>query len=366
MKTQHVKKIASFDGYVLEGKLTLPAGNDEIPKLVVFVTGTGPSTYENRDIYQDVEVCMFEPITDELARRGIAFFVHNQRGIHLSDNAPLFYEMDEDEYHTYLPSNSVEDIYYAISELKTNSRLKNSKVYLLGMSEGTVIAPLFAEKYPDMVDALFLWGYVNNDLRDTLIWQLSGGSFVSLFNEYFETDEAGRISKEAFECGQKEMLTAMGLGDDAFEVCDLNHDGFIDKEEMIALGKKLIGFDSDTLLTAIDSNDDNWLMAGENLGGMKLTSGWFKQHFDLGSNMDRLEKLNLPIFIFHGTLDMNCDVQGVYDVYKRFQKLGKNNLKTYVFKGYDHGLGIAQYLVTNEMPESIKTIYDTIDGIPIG
>ena len=365
MKERRIMKIPSFDGYSLEGKLALPKGEDEVSKLVVFITGTGPSTYENRDIVDGTDVNMFEGFSNEFSKRGIAYFMHNQRGIHVNDNPPLFYDINVEEYLTYLPQNSIEDILYIINELQKDKRLKNSKVYLLGISEGTIISTLFAEKYPDKVDALFLWGYVNINLRDTVIWQLNGGSFVPLFKEYFETDDAGRISKEAFERGQKEVLVGLGLGDDAFEVCDANHDGYIDEEEMVALGKSLIGFDSETILTAIEKRDDEWLLDDSTLGGQKFTSGWFLQHLGMRNNIERLPELSLPIHIFHGTLDMNCDVQGVYDVYKRFQKLGKTNLKINVFKGYDHGLGVAQFLVTGEMPESIKAIFDAIDEMPL-
>lgn len=358
--------VSSFDGYPLEGRLTLPKGEDEVSKLVVYVHGTGPGTYENRDIYEGTDVNMFETLTDEFSKRGVAVFAYNQRGIHISDNPPLFYEMNVEEYQTYLPLNSVEDIFYMINELKKDECLKNSKVYLLGISEGTKISALFAEKYPDKVDALFLWGYMNNNLRDAVIWQLSGGSFIRLFKEYFETDDAGRISKEAFEGGQKETITiGLGLGDNAFEVCDANHDGYIDEEEMVALGKSLIGFDSETFLAAVEKRDDEWLLNGSNLGGQRVTSGWFLQHYSLRDNMEVLPRLNLPISIFHGTLDMNVDVQGVYDVYERFQELGKTSLKINIFKGYDHGLNLPQYLVTGVMPESIKAIFDAIDEMPL-
>jgi len=365
MKEKRTMNISSFDGYSLEGKLTLPKGEDEVSKLVVFVHGSGPNTYENRDVLEGTEVYCFETLSNEFSRRGVAFFAYNQRGIHLSDNPPLFYDMNVEEYQTYLPLNSVEDIYYIINELKKDECLQNSDVYLLGVSEGTIISALFAEKHSDKVDALFLWGYVNISLSDTIIWQLSGGSFVPLFKEYFETDAAGRINKEAFESGQKEVLAGLGLGDDAFEVCDANHDGYIDEEEMVALGKSLIGFDSETILTAIEKRNDEWLLDDSTLGGQKFTSGWFLQHIGLRNNMERLPELNLPIFIFHGTLDMNTNIQGVYDVQKRFQELGKSNLKVNIFKGYDHGLGIAQYLFTGVMPESFKAIFDAIDETPL-
>lgn len=362
-KERRIMKISSFDGYPLEGKLTLPKGEDDVSKLVIFVHGTGPNTYENRDVYEGIDLNTFETFSDDFSKRGIAFLTYNQRGIHITDNPPLFYDMNVDEYKTYLPLNTVEDLHYMIGEIKKVERLKNSKIYLLGVSEGTIISPLFAKKYPDEVDALFLWGYANKNLKDTLIWQLSGESFICLFQECFEMDSSGRISKEAFDNGQKEMIvTGLGLGDNAFEVCDTNHDGYIDEDEIIALGKSLIGLNSDDFLTAAENRDDEWLL---NNNMTKMTSRWLLQHASLCDNMELLPKLNLPISIFHGSLDMNCDVQGVYNTNERFQELGKTNLKINIFKGSDHSLNVAQYIIAGEMPEGIKAIFDSIDEMPL-
>ncbi len=363
MKGQRIMKITSFDGYPLECKLFLPEGDDQIDKLVIFVHGTGPGTVDNRDVYEGIELNMFRTFSDEFLKRGIALLTYSQRGIYATDTPPLFYDMNVEEYKTYLPLNTVEDLHYLIGEMKKAKRLKNSKIYLLGASEGTIISPLFAKKYPDEVDALFLWGYANENLKDITIWQFSGKSFIYLFREYFEADDTGRISQEAFNNGEKEMLvTRLGLGDNAFEVCDTNHDGYIDEEEIIALGKSLIGFDSNDFIAAAENGDDEWLL---NNGINPFTSGWFLQHASLRNNMEVLPELDLPIYIFHGTLDMNVDVQGVYDINARFQDLGKTNLKINIFKGMDHGLNVAQYIATGEMPESMKGIFDSVDEMPL-
>lgn len=356
-------KITSFDGYPLECKLFLPEGQNQIDKLVIYVHGTGPGTVDNRDVYEGIEVNQFKTFSDEFSKRGVALLTYSQRGIYATDTPPLFYDMNVEEYKTYLPLNTVEDLHYMIGEMKKVERLKNSKIYLLGVSEGTIILPLFAEKYPDEVDALFLWGYASENVKDITIWQLSGKSFINLFKENFEMDDSGRINQDAFNKGQKEMVvTGLGLGDNAFEVCDTNHDGYIDEEEIIVLGKSLVGIGANDIIAAAENGDDEWLL---NNGSTPFTSGWFLQHASLRNNTEVLPKLDLPIFIFHGTLDMNVDVQGVYDINERFQELGKTNLKINVFKGLDHSLNVAQYVATGEMPESIKAIFDSIDEMPL-
>lgn len=153
-------------------------------------------------------------------------------------------------------------------------------------------------------------------------------------------DNLGRVDKAAFEQGKKDkIITGMGFGEDAFALCDTSQDGLIDKEEMTALGKSLIGIDPNEIIAAAENGDDDWLL---HQGQTGFTSGWFMQHTVLRPNKEVLPELNLPIYIFHGSLDMNCNVQGVYDVQQQFQKLGKTNLTAQVFQGADHGLQVAQ------------------------
>jgi pimeloyl-ACP methyl ester carboxylesterase len=359
---ESIMKIMSFDGYPLECKLTIPQGDSEITKLVIFVQGSGPATYENREVINGMDLNMFAPFGDEFAKSGAAFLMYSQRGIHANDTPPLFYDINAGEYQTYLPLNTVEDIAYMIDAAKQDERLKNCKVYLWGMSEGTLVASLFAEKYPDKVDALFLMGYMNENMGDVLAWQLSGKSFVYLFKEYFETDDAGRISKEAFESGQKEaIVTGFGLGEDAFQVIDTDQDGYIEEDEMIALGKSLIGFNVEDFFAAAERKDDDWLLNGEH--GQKMTSGFLSQHLGLRPNKEILPELDLPIFIFQGTLDMNTDVQGVYDIEQRFRELGKTNLETHVYKGLGHGLDMVEYLLTGVTPECMGTFFNAVSKI---
>jgi hypothetical protein len=48
--------------------------------------------------------------------------------------------------------------------------------------------------------------------------------------------------------------------------------------------------------------------------------------------------LNLPIYIFHSTSDIQCDVNGVYEIMNTFLNLGKKYLKIYIFEKHDHCL----------------------------
>jgi hypothetical protein len=160
--------IKTRDGYIFKGRLSLPEGGGNISKLVIFIAGAGPTTYNTT--YDTTLGKNFYEIYND---KGIAFFSYNTRGVDITDEPPFVKIVNDEEYRTYFPSNSVEDIYDIIKIIKTDERLKDCKVLLNGWSEGAAIAPLFAAKYPDMADALFLCGYSSMNLKEMQKSQLS-------------------------------------------------------------------------------------------------------------------------------------------------------------------------------------------------
>jgi dienelactone hydrolase len=255
--SSEIMEIKSFDGYILKGKLTLPANDKKISKLVLYINGSGPKTYH----------IGYYP--EYLASCGIACFSFNTRGVYENNDPSVKPKINYEEYKTYLPSNSVEDIYHMIKSLKSIEQLKDCNILLNGWSEGAMIAPLFALKYTKMVDALLLCGYPNDNMEDTLKWQFEVGGWS----------------------GHKELFNAL------------------------------------------ERKDEEWFKIKA-----PVTLEWFYDHYKLPGNRTILPKLNLPIYIFHGTSDTQCDVNGVYEIMDTFLKLGKANLKIYVFEKHDHDL----------------------------
>lgn len=351
-----IMEITSFDGYTITGRLTLPKGEDPIPSLVIFVNDSGQNTYLNR-------LCccfnFFDIFADKFSDLGIAFFSYSTRGVSLSETPPLFFEINEEAYQTYLPLNSAQDIYYMINALRKNERLTDSNILLLGSSEGTIIAPLVAEKYPDSVDGLFLWGYVNQNLRDVLIWQNIGGPSMVWYRAHFETNEQGQISKEAFEADPNNVVVSV-LQNTPFGDIDLNNDGYLCEEDFAIMWPDLAGFTIDEMLSAIEHRDDEWIRTHYGGDSLMLTSGWFLEHFSLRSNMEVLPMLDLPIYIFHGTLDQNVDVREVFRIYDYFQELGKTNLTINIFENHCHSLNFQDIILHNTMPDGLQAIFDAI------
>ena len=76
--------------------------------------------------------------------------------------------------------------------------------------------------------------------------------------------------------------------------------------------------------------------------------------------MELLLELDLPIFIFHGTLDQNCDVNKVYELKDKVTELKKTNIIINIFDGHNHDLNLSDYVTKAVMPEGMQSVFDSI------
>ena len=203
----------------------------------------------------------------------------------------------------------------------SDARLANSKVLLLVASEGAIIAPLVAEKYPDMVDALFLLAVPVENMRDILTWQNSGGASMVFYRNNFDRDGDNKISKEEYGADPNKVIKTI-LQNATFEQIDMNKDGYIDEQDFYIIMKDT----REAIFRAIENKDNLWLRNNYGGGLIPLNSEWFLEHFELKSNMELLPVLDLPIFIFHGTLDQSCDVYKIYELRDKITELNKDNI----------------------------------------
>lgn len=173
-----ILRISLSDGEITEGKLDMPSGKGKVPMLVIFVHGTGPNTYLDKRNFGDTEFNFFDLFSQELNKRGVAFFSYNRRGVTIGENPPYYDKVDSLKYAKYLPSTETLDIESMIISLQKIPRLRQAKIALLGASEGTIIASMVADRKKVRVDDLFLYGYANDNLYDILKWQFSGYSSI--------------------------------------------------------------------------------------------------------------------------------------------------------------------------------------------
>ena len=347
------EKIIAHDGYELEVCLWLP-DNASIQQLVLNINSSGPHTYINTFKWTDGNIYHYQKyFAEKFCENNIAYCTYSTRGVHLSDESP-FLKIKMEEYKTYLLSNSISDIEIIIDGLKSKKELKYTQIYLFGLSEATIIAPLFALKHPHKVSGLLLAGYACYNMKNILIWQNNGGSSMVWYKRYFDKDGNGEISKEEYIKDPYNMAKTV-LNNTPFEQIDVNNDGVIDKKDFAIILKERL----ENILSAIEKKDDKWLL--ENYP-VPLTAEWFSQYFEIENNFETLQKLNLPIAIFHGEFDQNVDVQGVYAINEKFIELGKTNLSVKVYGELEHDIYFANIIDITQNIEPISDLVNTVKG----
>lgn len=344
--------ITAHDNLKFEGKLRLPA-DGKADKLIIYVNGSGPNTYDNkRSLDAETTFNYHDLFAKQITDCGGAYFSYNTRGVTLGNNPPLYADIDDKDYQTYVPSNEVQDIETIIRTLTADSRLEGTKVYLLGWSAGTIIAPQVALRKNVQVDGLLLAGYCNQTMEDILEWQQTGGSSMVNMGAWFDYDNDGKITKEEYETDKYSLTSQFGT----FEQLDINQDGQLDREDF----RIMMAPSREQLFNAINNGDDKWLK--ENYG-VQLTSAWFKDYRNISPNSEVLPKLDLPIYIFQGENDANTPVQASYDAEKGQLKAGKDNLKLTVFKNHDHDLNYSEYIINKTISAGLQAIFDTISKL---
>ena len=353
-KTETLMTVTGQDGVAFDGMLRLPPG-EAVGKIVLYVNGSGPNTYANHRNTGDVEFDYFDLFVKELTDRGIAFFSYNTRGVTPGTEPPYYADIDPAGYSTYLPTNEVGDVEQMIRALKDLPALRGAKVYLLGWSAGTAIAPLVAKAGNVPVDALLLCGYMNDTMEETLLWQQTGGSSMVFYRNYFDTDDSGDITPEEFDADPHGIRAYLDGID--FKMLDMDENGVLDRRDF----EILLADNRAAVLAAFEGGDDKWIQDNY---GVYLTSAWYRDYKNIPPNRETLLALDLPIFIFHGELDANVSEQGVYDIEEAFQKAGKTNLTATVFPGADHDLNYVQYVYSGQIPDGIKALLDTCAALP--
>lgn len=350
-RTTEILRVLSKDGITLEGKLDLPQGQ-QADKLVIFVNGSGPNTYDNRrDKGDGTQFLFYDLFAQEFCKRGAAFFRYSTRGCFPSEEAPFYCRIDETAYQTYCPNTSVLDLEQWGNFLLEDKRLKGAKIYLLGWSEGTMIAPLVAIRGNLKVSALLLAGYANDKMEEVLDWQQSGESDLVFYRQYFDYDGDGKISREEYE--QDRFGLRSFLGNPRFEDLDKNSDGFLDVSDFADLNRDT----KQAVFSAIERGDDDWLR--ENYP-VRLTTNWFYGHRKLAPNRETLLSVEQPIHIFHGEFDANVPVSGARAICEAFEAAGKKNLTLHIYPSAAHTLNYEKFLYTGEPSRELSDIFNAV------
>jgi alpha-beta hydrolase superfamily lysophospholipase len=341
----------SHDGYDMQGKLTLPQG--AAPKLVVLYvqTAEGMTIDMQRPLGQGRTFNYFDVYREKLPPMNVGFFSYQGRGIKMGDKPPRYEEIDAAVFDTSTLENKVRDVLSAIDTVRKQPGLAATPIYLMGASEGTLLAAQAAAARPKDVAGLVLYGVMSDTMRGTFRYIMSDGAFFS-YRRNFDRDDDHKISKAEFEADPR-RYRATTLQGVAFEIFDSNDDGFFTLDELKQRTK--------TYLDAIDNENypvlQGWAKAA---AGVSVPKDWFQNHFSQKPIWEYLKTLDIPVAGFHGDQDTNTPIEGVRKLEETAKAAGKTKMEFHYFEGLDHGLNIGQYFGRGEMPAGHREIFEFI------
>ena len=132
------------DGNIFSATLTYPLGQGKFPA-VVLISGSGPQT-------RDEEIAgfkIFKTIAHHLTQNGIAVLRYDDRAYGKS----IGKSVDESTTEEFAG-----DVISAVRYLRTRNNIDESKIGLIGNSEGGIVAPLAAVNYPDIAFIVLMAG----------------------------------------------------------------------------------------------------------------------------------------------------------------------------------------------------------------
>lgn len=343
----------SHDGYEMFGKLTLP-DSPGIHAVLVYVQNAEASTVDTkRQALHGGTFNFYDLYREKLADLNVGFFSYEGRGVHMGDKPPLYERIEWDAYNTSTLDNKVRDILAAVHIVQKQAGVDATQILLMGTSEGTLLAAEAASRAPREIKGVILSAVVSTTMRDVFKYQVTDGAYLAYLG-MFDTDKDGKISRKEFEADPRKFRER-SLKNAAFEIFDRDKDGYFTVEEMRILGKGIADAADAGNIDVLNS----WLKVA---AAVSIPKDWVKDHLAHPAMWTFLSQLNMPVGIFHGTLDTWTPVEGVRRLEDQAKKAGKTNLKFYYFEGVGHSLGIDAYFDNGNLPEGHKAIFEYINS----
>lgn len=348
---QEILQITSFDGVTFDGNLRMPRAGFQ-NTIVIDVPSSGPHTYDDRrKVGRNLIFNYHDYFANEFTNRGIAYFSYNTRYTVADTMPPYFDRVEKENFFAYTPSMKVKDLEEVIAFLKKDNRLASSKIILLGWSEGTILASLVAERNIVPIDALFLAGAPSEDVYTTILWQHSGAASLINFRKFFDANKDSIIQRDEYENAEPRAITKMG--GKKFDELDVNHDSVLTTEDFRIILKPRL----QQILSAIEKHDDEWIWNSF----FRVGARWIEAHRMIEPNSTRLMKLDLPVYLFHGTHDANCPVEGILRMQKLAAEKNKSNIHVFIFPEHDHTLEFLTSVVQRSMSDGVQAIYHEVE-----
>jgi fermentation-respiration switch protein FrsA (DUF1100 family) len=146
------------DGHALAGTLELPAGAGPF-SAALLLSGSGPLD-RNSDCRR-LRLGISRQLAEQLGEVGVASLRYDKRGVGSSGQ----------KWRTVGLSDNIADARAALASLKARPEVDASRVFVIGHSEGALIAGALAADSPDVAGVVLLAGAARTG-EETLRWQM--------------------------------------------------------------------------------------------------------------------------------------------------------------------------------------------------
>jgi dienelactone hydrolase len=344
----------SYDRHEMFGKLTMPASTGNHPVVIYVQTAEGMTVDMKRHKSRTETFNYFDLYREKLPEMNVAFFSYEGRGIRMGDKPPRYETINWDVYNTSTLENKVRDLMSAVELVKKQPGIDASRIFLMGASEGTLLAAEAAARIPKQIRGLILYGVLTANMRENFKYIVTDGSFLS-WGGNFDTDKDGRVSKQEFEADPKKFRER-ALKNEAFSTFDKNGDGFFTAEELVMHYERLRN-----LIDAV--NTENYEVLNEwakTSGSVSTPKDWFKDQFAHQPIWTFLAKLNIAVGCFQGGADTMVPIDGVRKLEEQAKRAGKSKMEFHYFDDLDHSLNIGEYFVKGTLPTGHQAIFEFI------
>lgn len=344
----------SYDHYEMFGKLTIPTSAGKHPVVIYVQTAEGMTVDMKRQKSRTETFNYFDLYREKLPEMDVAFFSYEGRGIRMGDKPPRFETINWDIYNTSTLDNKVRDVMSAVELVRKHPGVDASRIFLMGASEGTLLAAEAASRIPKQIRGLILYGVLTANMRENFKYIVTDGSFLS-WRGNFDTDKDGKVSKQEFEADPKKFRER-ALKNEAFSTFDKNGDGFFTAEDLVMLSERLRN-----LRDAV--NAENYEVLNEwakTSAGVSTPKDWFKDQFAHEPIWNFLAKINIAVGCFQGSADAMVPIDGVRKLEEQAKKAGKSKMEFHYFEGLDHSLNIGDYFVKGTLPAGHQAIFEFI------
>lgn len=147
-------------GYTLGGTLTVPSATAGPLPVVVSITGSGAQDRDEHISIVPGGYRLFRQVADTLGRRGVAMLRLDDRG----------YGESGGSFATSTSRDFADDVRSALAYLRTLPEIDARRMYLLGHSEGGLVAPMVAVDEPTVAGLVLMAGPARTG-REILLFQ---------------------------------------------------------------------------------------------------------------------------------------------------------------------------------------------------